>query len=140
MSPTATPTRTKKPIKLKPCSYDHGSQKPCDKERCYVEVTPNGYREVCDKGRCYVEVSPDGYREGCDKGRQCQPKPSHDFGSHKHCHKGLCPSESCDRDSGHEPCDKEFCLDNVKFRMASAQGLALAPVPTVVKRNLRVAG
>jgi hypothetical protein len=31
-------------------------------------------------------------------------------------------------------------LDNVKFRMASVQGLALAPVPTVVKRNLRVAG
>jgi hypothetical protein len=51
-----------------------------------------------------------------------------------------CHAEHCAGDSGHGSCDEEFCLEDVKFRMASAQGLAMAPMPKLVKRNLRVAG
>jgi hypothetical protein len=102
-----------KPIKPAPCFYDHGHHEPCQKALCYAESSvDHGYREACGKNMCYSETSiHHGYREACDREAAI-----------------------------HEPCNEKPCFGEVKYRSASAQRLALAPVPTLVKKNLRVTG
>ncbi|MEU8393743.1 hypothetical protein AB0C28_01005 [Nonomuraea sp. NPDC048892] len=130
---TPTVTKKPKPIKpMKPCFYDHGHHEPCQKAPCYPESSvDHGHGEACGKDMCYSETSiHHGYRETCGKG-MCYSETS--------IHHGY--REGCDREAViHEPCNEKPCFEDVKYRSAGAQRLALAPAPKLVRKNLRVTG